>query len=312
MNSQADETFDRIDAVRRFNRFYTRELGLLTDKVLGTGYSLLEARLMFEISHAPGITAKALCSDLRLDPGQASRMLKKLEKDGLIERRRSEVDGRERLLSLSQAGATVFARLNEGSRTQIGALLGDLPETGQERLVDAMTSIESLLSGAPEPANNPVVIRHHRPGDIGWIVQRHGEIYNAEYGWDERFEALVAGIMARFVESYDPAKERCWIAESQGKRLGAIMAARIDDETAQLRVLIVEPDARGLGLGRTLVETCIGFAQQARYKKMRLWTDNILDAARHIYKQAGFKLIDSKPHADWGEDLIGEIWELDL
>lgn len=312
MDGQGHETFDRIDAVRHFNRFYTRELGLLTDKVLGTGYSLLEARLMFEIFHAPGITAKTLCADLRLDPGQASRMLKKLEKDGLIERRRSEADGRERLLSLSKHGEAVFARLNAGSRTQIGALLSDLPEAGQARLVDAMTSIEGLLAGAPGPARGPVIIRQHRPGDIGWIVQRHGEIYNAEYGWDERFEALVAGIMARFVESYDPAKERCWIAESQGKRLGAIMAARIDDETAQLRVLIVEPDARGLGLGRTLVETCIGFARQAGYKKMRLWTDNILDAARHIYKDAGFQLIDSKPHADWGEDLVSEIWELDL
>lgn len=312
MHGQAREPIDRIDAVRHFNRFYTRELGLLTDKVLGTGYSLLEARLLYEISQAPGITAKALCGDLRLDPGQASRMLKKLEKDGLVDRRRSEADGRERLLSLSMQGRTVFARLNEGSRAQIGALLDDLPEAGQARLVDAMTSVENLLSGAPEPAQGPVIIRQHQPGDIGWIVQRHGEIYNAEYGWDARFEALVAGIMARFVEGYDPAREHCWIAESRGKRLGAIMAARIDDATAQLRVLIVEPDARGLGLGRTLVETCIGFARQAGYKKMRLWTDNILDAARHIYRQVGFKLIDSKPHADWGEDLIGEIWELEL
>jgi N-acetylglutamate synthase-like GNAT family acetyltransferase len=246
-----------------------------------------------------------------LDAGYLSRILRGFEKHGLIHKRPSEADGRRRLLQLTERGREAFAPLEARSRVEIGAMLGGMSITGQERLVGAMRTIERLLSARPESVV-PYLLRPHQPGDMGWVVHRHGVLYAREYGWDERFEALVAEIVAKFIQRYDPRLERCWIAERDGEIVGCVFLVRESREIAKLRLLLVEPEARELGIGSRLVEECIRFARQAGYQKITLWTNNVLNSARRIYEATGFQLVHEKPHHSFGHDLVGQTWDLML
>ena len=301
----------RVAAVRRFNRFYTQRIGVLQDGLLSSSFSLTEARVLYELAHREQPTASELGKDLGLDAGYLSRVLRGFERRGLIERRPSKADGRQNLLSLTDAGRAAFAPLDERSHSEIGAMLRPLPAPGQRRLIEAMGAIERLLGAPPEPAA-PYLLRPHRPGDLGWIVHRHGVLYAQEYGFDERFEALVAKVAAQFLQSFDARRERCWIAERAGEIVGSVLLVRASDEVAKLRLLLVEPEARGLGIGARLVEECERFARQAGYQKITLWTNSVLDAARRIYEKAGYRLVREEPHHSFGQDLVGETWELDL
>jgi DNA-binding MarR family transcriptional regulator/N-acetylglutamate synthase-like GNAT family acetyltransferase len=298
-----------IVAVRRFSRFYTRIIGALHEGLLESRFSLAEARVLYELAQRTGVTGRELCHELDLDPGYLSRILQRLGRDGLIERVPSAADRRQTLLSLTEAGRAAFAPLDVRSRQQIGALLAALPEPARARLVASMGHIEALL-GADQPA--PWLLRQHRPGDVGWVVARHGALYAEEYGFDARFEALVARVAGEFLVQHDPLHERCWIAERDGVNLGSVFLVRASDEDAKLRLLLVEPAARGSGIGRRLVAECIGFARQAGYRRITLWTNEVLVAARAIYQQAGFRLIASQPHRNFGPPMIGEDWELML
>jgi len=246
-----------------------------------------------------------------LDAGYLSRILSGFQKHGLIRKRPSEADGRRRLLRLTERGREAFAPLEARSRSEIGAMLGGMSIAGQERLVEAMRAIERLLSFRPDPVV-PYLLRPPQPGDMGWVVHRHGVLYAREYGWDERFEALVAGIVAKFIQQYDPRVERCWIAERDGEVVGCVFLVRESEEVAKLRLLLVEPEARGLGIGSRLVEECIRFARQAGYLKITLWTNDVLNSARRIYEAMGFQLVHEKPHRSFGHDLVGQTWELML
>ncbi|CAN5740784.1 helix-turn-helix domain-containing GNAT family N-acetyltransferase [soil metagenome] len=246
-----------------------------------------------------------------MDAGYLSRILRGFEKHDLIHRRSSETDSRRRLLRLTERGREAFAPLDARSRKDIGAMLESLPMGGQERLVGAMRTIEGLLGARPEP-EVPYILRPHWPGDMGWVVHRHGVLYAREYGWDERFEALVAEIVAKFIQRYDPKLERCWIAEREGGIVGCVFLVRESEEIAKLRLLLVEPKARGLGIGSRLVEECIRFARQAGYRKITLWTNDVLDAARRIYEGMGFRLVHEEAHHSFGHDLVGQTWELKL
>jgi DNA-binding MarR family transcriptional regulator/GNAT superfamily N-acetyltransferase len=301
----------RIDAVRRFNRFYTRRIGVLQEGLLESPYSLTEARVLYELAHRPSPSASELVRDLGLDPGYLSRILKGFESARLIERRASPEDGRQSLLSLTAEGRAAFAPLDRRSRTEVGALLARLPEAGQRRLVTGMAEIERLLGGGPTPAA-PYILRPHRPGDLGWIIHRHGALYAEEYGWDESFEALVAEIAAKFLKEFQPRYERCWIAERDGEILGSVLVVRQSPEVAKLRLLLVEPEARGLGIGRRLVEECLRFARQAGYRRMTLWTNDCLHAARCIYEAAEFHLAAEEPYHAFGKDLVSQTWEREL
>ena len=302
----------RVAAVRRFNRFYTRTIGVLRESLLRSGYSLTEARVLYELAQCPGIAAVRLGRELGLDSGYLSRILQRFERDGLISRQASAADRRQSALALTDAGRAAFAPLEAASRAEAGAMLGALPEPAQAAVVDAMGRLERLLGvpSAGEPA--PWLLRQHRPGDIGWVVARHGALYAAEYGFDHRFEALVAKVAGAFLAAHDPARERCWIAERDGVNVGSVFLVREADDTARLRLLIVEPAARGLGIGRRLVAECIGFARTAGYRRITLWTNDVLMAARTIYQQAGFRLVASAPHADFGPPMVGEDWDLEL
>ena len=301
----------RIDAVRRFNRFFTRRIGVLREGLLHSPYSLAEARVLFEISHRDEPSASELARDLGLDPGYLSRILARFERRGLVDRTRSEADGRRRILSLTPEGEEAFALLDERSREEVAEMLAEISEGGQRRLLEAMQSIESILSKSFK-FSEPFILRPHEPGDMGWVVHRHGFLYAQEYGWDERFEALVAQIVADFVNNYDSAKERCWIAEMGRERVGCVFLVRASDTVAKLRLLLVEPEARGLGLGARLVDECIRFARSRGYKIITLWTNSVLDAARHIYETRGFELVDEEEHHSFGRDLVGQNWELPL
>ncbi len=301
----------QIEAIRRFNRFYTRQIGVLEEGLLQSPYSLTEARVIYELAHQEQTTAAELANELKLDAGYLSRMLRDFDKRGLIDKQPSEKDGRQTVLRLSAAGQAAFALLNSRSRNQIEAMLSGLSPTDQTRLTDSMTTIEKLLGSMPE-RSVPYLLRPHQPGDMGWVVQRHGVLYNTEYGFDETFEALVAGIVAEFIKNFDPKRERCWMAEANGEIVGSVFLVKKTDEVAKLRLLIVDPKARGLGIGKRLVEECIRFGRQVGYKKITLWTNNVLLAARHIYQSAGFQLVDEDPHHSFGHDLVGETWELDL
>lgn len=301
----------RVEAVRRFNRFYTQQIGALNEGILKSTFSLTEARVIYELAHHEQTTATELAAGLNLDTGYLSRVLRRFQKLGLVDKRPSETDGRQSVLWLTDLGKEAFALLNTRSRHQIEAMLNQLPEGDQGRLIEAMETIERLLGARPE-SKVPYILRPHQPGDMGWVVHRHGVYYNEEYGWDERFEALVAGIVSEFIQNFDPRRERCWIAERNGEIVGSIFLVKKTDTVSKLRLLLVEPSARGLGIGSRLVEECIRFARQAGYKKMVLWTNSLLLAARHIYEKAGFRLVLSEPHNDFGEGLIGETWELDL
>jgi len=297
-----------IDAVRRFNRFYTRRIGVLRQGLLGSPYTLTEARLLYDLAQGGQATASALGRDLGLDLGYLSRLLQDLKRRGLVRARRAAHDGRQSFLTLTAKGRQAFSVLNSRSRDAMGAMLAPLPEHDRERLVGAMRTVEGLLSNK----RGEIALRSHRPGDLGWVVHRHGALYAEEYGWDERFEALVAGIVAKFAKHFDAARERCWIAEIDGERVGAVLVVKQSRSTAKLRLLIVEPGARGRGLGRRLVEECIAFARAKGYRKLVLWTQSNLAAARAIYKQCGFRRVRKERHSSFGYDLVGEFWQLAL
>ena len=312
-----DDLETRIDAVRRFNRFFTRRIGVLREGLLHSPYSLAEARVLFEVAHRGDLTATDLSRGLGLDPGYLSRILARLEQQGLLEKVRSGSDGRQRLLSLTPEGKEAFSSLDARSREEVAEMLGDLSEGDQRRLLEAMQIIEGVVGGGSAGGfkfSEPFLLRPHEPGDMGWVVHRHGVLYAKEYGWDESFEALVARIVADFVDGYDPARERCWIAE-MGKIVGCVFVVEdreAGDAVAKLRLLLVEPEARGLGLGARLVEECIRFARSRGYEKLTLWTNDVLGAARRIYEKHGFELVEEEEHHSFGKDLVGQVWELTL
>jgi DNA-binding MarR family transcriptional regulator/GNAT superfamily N-acetyltransferase len=299
-----------IDAVRRFNRFYTRRIGVLREGLLGSPYTLTEARLLYELAQGERATASALGRDLGLDLGYLSRLLQDLRRRGLVRARRAAHDGRQSLLTLTAKGRQAFRALNSRSRDEMASMLKPLGERDRNRLVEAMRTVQGLLTSGK--TDSAVLLREHRPGDLGWVVHRHGALYAEEYGWDERFEALVAGIVARFVKHFDAARERCWIAEIDGERVGAVLVVKQSRSTAKLRLLIVEPGARGRGLGRRLVEECIAFARARGYRKLVLWTQSNLAAARAIYRRCGFRRVRKERHSSFGYDLVGEFWQLAL
>lgn len=304
-------TEERIAAIRRFNRFYTRRIGVLDRYLQQSRYSLSETRVIYELNNRAAPTASDLVRDLGLDAGYLSRILRRFERDGLLRRERSAADGRQVHLHPTPSCRRLFAGLNEQSKREVGRLLAGLDAPAQARLTAAMATIEELLA-APAEAPPPLTLRPHRPGDIGWVVSAHGRIYAEEYGWDISFEALVAEIAGRFLAGHDPARERCWIAELGIERVGAVFLVRQSAEVAKLRLLIVDPAARGRGVGRRLVETCVATARDLGYRRLVLWTNSILLPARKIYQDLGFALTASEPHHSFGVDLVGETWELAL
>ncbi len=301
----------RIAIVRRFNRFYTKQIGLLGEGYLETPFSLTEARVLYELAHRERPSATELARELALDTGYLSRILRGFERRRLLTRTRSKSDGRESHLALTARGRGAFAPLDLRSREDIGAMLRRLAPDQQRRLIEAMRTVESVLGAGPE-GKAAFVLRPHQPGDMGWVVHRHGALYAQEYGFDERFEALVAGVVAKFVERYDPRRERCWIAEKDGELVGSVFLVRRSRAVAQLRLLLVEPKARGLGIGERLVAECVRFARQAGYRKVTLWTNSVLRAARRLYRAAGFRRIHRESHRSFGKSLVGETWELRL
>lgn len=300
----------RAQAVRRFNRLYTQRIGVLAEGYLDTTWPLAAVRIVFELGDRGEAIAADLARDLSLDPGYLSRLVNRLRREGLTDRRPAARDRRQSILSLTDRGREVFATVDRRSREEIGSLLASMPETDQRRLVEALGVAGRVLGDAhPAPI---VVLREHRPGDMGWVVQAHGALYADEFGWDARFEALVAEIVAGFLRTFDPVWERCWIAERDGVPVGCVFVVRQDDEAAKLRLLLVDPSARGGGLGRTLVQECIRFARAAGYRRLVLWTNDVLIGARRIYEAEGFSVTEQTPHADFGPPMVGELWELAL
>ena len=302
---------ERIGIVRQFNRFFTRQIGVLREGLLHSPFTLTEARILFELGYRDSVTASDLCRELGLDPGYLSRVLARLEQHGLLEKVRPENDGRQRLLQLTSEGRNAFAFLDQRSRDEVSEMLNDLIEEEQRGLLKAMKTIESVLTKGLK-YSEPFFLRSHEPGDMGWVAHRHGVLYAQEFGWDEHFEALVAQIVADFINNYNPEREHCWIAEIDGEIVGSVFVVQSSQTVAKLRLLLVEPKARGLGLGTRLVEECIRFARRRGYQKLMLWTNNVLLEARHIYEKTGFKLIAEEAHHSFGHDLIGETWELVL
>ena len=312
MRPTPDPAFEqRVGAVRRFSRFYTREIGLLQASWLDSSYSLTQARVLYELSRRKACTASDLASELGLDHGYLSRILRGFADRGLITRQRSKDDGRQSVISLTGKGRKAFAPLDARSQREAGALIATLSGEEQSRVVDAMATIEGLI-GRKENEARSYLLRPHRAGDMGWVVERHGVLYGAEYGWDSRIEGLTAEIVAAFLKNLDPARERCWIAEIGGEPVGSVFLVKESDEVARLRLLIVDPKARGLGIGHKLVEECIRFSREAGYKKITLWTHAVLKAARVIYQQAGFKVTEQWVHDDFGKPEPAETWELTL
>ena len=312
MSTQSLE--QRTAAVRRFTRFYTRQIGLLREELFGTSFSLAEARVLYELAHHDKSTAAQVGNELDLDPGYLSRILSGFEKRKLIAKAACEIDRRQSLLALTKLGRRAFAPLDQRSASQVAAMLRALPDASQDRLVGAMQTIQRLLS-PPEsagPDRAPYLLRLHQPGDMGWVVHRQGLLYAEEYGYDETFEALAAEIVAKFIQHYDAKRERCWIAERNSEIVGSVFLVATSKTVAKLRLLYVESSARGLGIGARLVAECIRFARQAGYKKIVLWTQSELDVARHVYKKAGFKVIEKNRHHSFSKDLTAETWELVL
>jgi DNA-binding MarR family transcriptional regulator/GNAT superfamily N-acetyltransferase len=302
---------ERIGIVRQFNRFFTRQIGVLREGLLHSPYTLTEARILFELGQREAVTASELCRELGLDPGYLSRIVSHLEQQGLLEKVRLENDGRQRLLHLTAEGRNAFTLLDQRSCDEVSEMLNDLSEEEQQRVLKAMQTIESVLTKGLK-YSEPFYLRSHEPGDMGWVIHRHGVLYAQEYGWDEHFEALVAQIVADFINHYNPERERCWIAEMDGEIVGSVFVVQSSETVAKLRLLLVEPKARGLGLGTRLVEECIRFARRRGYQKLMLWTNSVLLEARHIYKKTGFQLVAEEAHHSFGHDLIGETWELIL
>jgi DNA-binding MarR family transcriptional regulator/N-acetylglutamate synthase-like GNAT family acetyltransferase len=299
----------RIAAVRRFNRFYTQRIGVLQEGWGRSPFSLTEARVLYELLHRDQATASEIGNELGLDAGYLSRILRGFAARGLIAKARSRADGRQIHLTVTPRGRKAFAPLEAHSDTEVGKMLAPLAPPEQVRLIAAMQTVEQLLAAERRTA---YLLRPHRPGDMGWIVSRHGAIYAEEFGWDQRLEALVAEVVAAFLRNFDPERERCWIAERDGENLGSVMLVKETARVARLRMLLVEPQARGLGIGARLVEECIRFARQAGYQKITLWTHSVLTAARHVYQRAGFQLVDRKAHDEFGKRLMGETWDLTL
>ena len=302
-----------VAAFRRFNRWYTRFIGVLSEEFLNSGYSLSEGRVLFELATRQTPTAKEIGVALGMDPAYLSRILRRFEKGSLLKRAASKKDARSAYLTLTRKGKSSFGKLNALSEEQVSGILMALPPTGQTNLMAAINAIErQLMPNGQEPAR--LVLRPHRPGDMGWVVHREGALYAQEYGFDETFEALVARIVADFLTEFDPKRERCWIAEVNGQNVGHIFLVKhpAQPSTAKLRLLLVEPSARGLKLGSALVEECVNFARSVGYKKVTLWTQSILVAARHIYQNAGFRLVDEQANFKFGRDLVSQTWELDL
>jgi DNA-binding MarR family transcriptional regulator/GNAT superfamily N-acetyltransferase len=303
---------DSVQAIRRFNRFYTRQIGVLHEHLLQSQFSLTEVRVLYEMAHRKRVTASDLCQDLGLDRGYLSRMLQKFESQGWIKATPSSEDRRSVFLSLTSKGRKVFMPLEQKSSDEVATMLNKLAPAQQEKLLSAIRAVESILAPAPH-ADPSYILRSHRPGDMGWVVWRHGVLYSKEYGYDERFEALVAEIVAEFIAKFDPAHERCWIAEKDGSNVGSVFLVKKSATVAKLRLLLVEPSARGLGIGKRLVDECVRFAREAGYKKIMLWTQSELTAARRIYESAGFKLVGEERHQSWSrKDLVAETWELTL
>lgn len=302
---------DPVAAVRRFNRFYTRRIGALDEAHLGSPYTLAETRVLYEVAQAPdGITPKLLATRTGMDNGYLSRVLKRFEREALLTRQTSERDRRSVSVWLTSEGIHAYNRWLGSAQGAVEGMLGALTTVQKTKLTKAMAEIEQLLEA---PAAGKIVLRGHRPGDIGWVVHRHGALYAREYGWDERFEALVAQIAADFVNNFDPGRERCWIAEREGEILGSIFLVKGERPgQAKLRLLLVEPAARGLGLGKRLVAECVAFAREAGYDEITLWTQSILGAARAVYAGAGFELVESRPDGAFAKGLISETWVLKL
>jgi DNA-binding MarR family transcriptional regulator/N-acetylglutamate synthase-like GNAT family acetyltransferase len=300
----------RIDGFRRFNRFYTQSIGALTDRFLSTPFKLAESRVLWELAQRATTSPGELAATLDMDPGYLSRLLQRFEKLGYVTREIAAADKRRAVLALTAAGRAAFAPLNERQHDDIAGLLEPLPPERQERVVRAMAEIERALE--PRTPGGEIILRAPEAGDYGWIVERHGALYGAEYGFDRRFERDVAEIVAAFVTNFRPGLERCWIAERDGARCGSALVARENDTTARLRLVLLEPSARGTGLGRRLVRTCIDFAREAGYTNMVLWTHSILTAARAIYQSEGFVLTDAHENTGWGPVLTSETWKLTL
>ncbi len=299
---------NRVDAIRRFNRFYTRRIGVLETRYLGSPFPLPQARVLYELGQRGEATASELGAELDLDLGYLSRLVQSLRRQGLLQGEPSKEDARRVRLSLSAKGRKAYQQLDERSREEVAGMLHQLPAPQQQRLVGALQAVEAVL----ERKDKPVSLREHRPGDIGWVVHAHGRFYAEEYGWDERFEALVAEIAAAFVQNFDRKRERCWIAEMDGEPVGSVFVVKDTKTTAKLRLLIVDPKARGRGLGKRLVEECIRFAREKGYRRLALWTQSNLAAARGIYRAAGFRKVKEEKHASFGVKLTGEYWELEL
>jgi DNA-binding MarR family transcriptional regulator/GNAT superfamily N-acetyltransferase len=299
-----------VAEVREFNRFYTRVIGVLTDALLDTPYTLAEARVLFELAQRESTEAVDLRRTLGLDAGYLSRILARLSDDGLIVRQRSTSDGRRQVIRLTGRGRASFAELDARSEAEIGKIIGRLTEGDQRRLLGAMRSIHGILGDAPRPP--AFVLRPPAPGDFGWLLQRHGALYAQEYGWDVEFERLVAGIVAEYLDHPDPRREATWIADVDGEPVGSVMCVRESDEIARLRVLLVEPRVRGMGVGSRLVDECLRFARRAGYRRIVLWTYDALGDARRLYQRAGFELVREKPEHSYGKDLVGQEWARDL
>jgi DNA-binding MarR family transcriptional regulator/GNAT superfamily N-acetyltransferase len=300
----------QVKAVRAFNRFYTQRIGVLR-RYLDTDFTLTEVRVLYELAHRPPLAARDLVRDLELDPGYLSRMLRRFEQAGWVLREAAPHDGRQSLLRLTEAGYATFAPLQQKSRDEAAALLATVPPPARPRLIAALQTVHRLLDPAV-PQQRAIVLRDPRPGDLGWVVQMHGELYAREYGFSSEFEALVAEIAAKYIRDFDPAREKGWIAEVDGERAGSVFVVRQSATVAKLRLLILRPEARGLGLGGRLVDECIEFARARGYRRMVLWTQSILTAARALYESRGFVLKASEPHPAFGQELVAETWELRL
>jgi DNA-binding MarR family transcriptional regulator/GNAT superfamily N-acetyltransferase len=308
----------RADAVRQFNRFYTRRIGALGNAHLGSEFSLTDMRVLYELAHRDRPTASEIGEALGLDRGYLSRTLRAFQKRGLVQATHGD-DRRRRHLTLTEAGKKAFAPLERGARADVVGMLEPLTDEQQQLVLAAMQTIRESLGDSAAPASTPITtgaadysLRTHRPGDMGMIVHRHGVIYAKEFGYDERFEALVAKVVAGFIENLQPKRERCWIAERDGRFLGSVMVVQKNKSTAKLRLLLVEPDARGIGLGRRLVDEVIRFARRTGYKRLQLWTQSELTAARNIYRAAGFEIVGTEGHESFGKKLNAEVWELAL
>jgi DNA-binding MarR family transcriptional regulator/GNAT superfamily N-acetyltransferase len=306
---------DQVAAVRAFNRFYTRKLGVLDQQLLQSPFSLSEARVLYELAYRDHASAKEIGSELGLDAGYLSRIVQGFDENGLITRKPVASDRRQYLLALTAKGRQAFAKLERRTQEDVAAMLAALPHGGSERLIGAMRAIERLL-GPPPASPAPAILREPRPGDMGWVVQSHGALYAGEYGFDSSFEGLVAEIAAKYLASFDGSRERCWIAEMDGvqgrTQVGSVFLVRHSDDVAKLRLLLVDPAGRGQRLGQRLVAECITFARQCGYRKITLWTQSILVAARKIYQDAGFISVATEPHRSFGQSLIGETWEMEL